>query len=249
MPAFPPRPNGPDAESPLDAAVRAALATAAYALVHTAFASHRAKRLAADLAGEEVARGWYRLAYNAQAVAGLGLLGAYVWRHRGPFVWHTQGPARTGLRVLQGVAIGTFLKALWDAGLGDLSGARPARDYLLGRPLRPVPDGQGPLEDDAGHPAPRGISLHTRQPANAFIVPVLWVVPGARAGWVGMSVAFTAYAVLGSWSSQRRLRARWGAEYAAYEASGVPFLVPTAHVVEGARAPAFGDETGAERAA
>lgn len=249
MSAFPPRPRDPDAEPPLGAAVRAALATAAYAFVHTALASHRAKRLAADLAGEEATRGWYRLAYNAHAVAGLGLLGAYVWRHRGPFVWHTHGPARAAVRVLQGVAIGAFLKGLADSGLGDLSGARPARDYLLGRPLRPVPDGQGPLEDDAGHPAPRGLGLHTRQPVNAFIVPVLWVVPSARAGWVGMSVAFTAYAVLGAWRGERMLGARWGAEYEAYQASGVPFLVPAAHAVAAVPAPEFGDETGVEWAA
>lgn len=241
-----PRPDRhPTTETAAGAAARAAAATVVYALVHTALASHRAKRAAARLAGEEVARGWYRAAYNAHAVAGLGVLGAYVWRHRGPFVWHARGAERAAVRGAQFVAIGTFLKALADAGLGDLSGARPARDWLLGRPLRPVPDGQGPFEDDAGRPAPRGLSLRTRNPANAGIILAMWIVPSARAGWVGMSAAFTAYAVAGAWRGERMLGARWGTEYAAYQRSGVPFLVPSAHAVAGARSA----ETGAERAA
>jgi hypothetical protein len=247
MPARPDR--HPTPEPAASAALRAAAATAAYALAHTLFATHAAKRLAARLAGEDRARGWYRVAYNVQAVAGLGLLGAYVWRHRGPFVWHPAGAARAALRVGQAASLAAFGKALWDAGLGDLSGVRPARDYLTGRPLRPVPDGQGPFEDDAGRPAPRGLSLRVRQPTNFFIVPVMWVVPSARAGWVGMSAAFTAYSVLGAARGERMLRARWGAAERAYQTSGVPFLVPAAHEVPAARVVGRAGETGAGRAA
>jgi hypothetical protein len=243
------RPAPPAPESAAAAALRAAAATAAYALLHSALASHRAKRAAARLAGERAARGWYRVFYNAQALAATAALGAYVWRHRGPVVWATRGGARTLARAGQVGAVGVFLKALADAGLGDLTGARPARDWLLDRPLRPVPDGQGPFEDDAGRPAPRGLSWRTRQPANAFIVPVLWVVPSARAGWVGMSAAFTAYAVAGSWSSERRMRARWGEAYEAYRQSGVPFLVPAAHAPASAGSVTAPAETGVGRAA
>lgn len=220
------RPAPPAPESAVAAALRAAAATAAYALLHSALASHGAKRAAARLVGEHAARGWYRVAFNGHALVATAALGAYVWRHRGPVVWETRGAARGVVRAAQLVAIGAFVKALADAGLGDLSGARPARDWLFGRPLRPVPDGQGPFEDDAGRPAPRGLSWRTRQPSNAFVVPVLWVVPGARAGWVGMSAVFTLYAVAGSWHSERMLRARWGPAFEAYRASGVPFLVP-----------------------
>jgi hypothetical protein len=116
MPARPDR--HPTPEPAASAALRAAAATAAYALAHTLFATHAAKRLAARLAGEDRARGWYRVAYNVQAVAGLGLLGAYVWRHRGPFAWHPDGAARAPAAGGQVLATGTFLKALWDAGWG-----------------------------------------------------------------------------------------------------------------------------------
>ena len=233
----------------LPAALRSAAATALYGAVHSALATHAAKRAAARVAGERAARGWYRVAYNAQAAAALAALGAYVWRHRGPVVWRARGPARLALRGAQAAAAGAFLRALWDAGLGDLSGLRPARDHLAGRPLRPVPDGQGPYEDDAGRPAPRGLSWRTRQPANAFIVPVLWLVPSARAGWVGLSAAFTAYAVLGSWSSERRLRARWGAPYEAYRRAGVPFLIPSVRPAGPAAAAPPPAETAATAAA
>lgn len=242
-----PAPSPP--ESALFAALRAAAATAAYALLHSTLASHGAKRAAARLVGERAARGWYRVAYNGHALAATAALGAYVWRHRGPVVWETRGAARGAVRVVQVVAIGTFLKALVDAGLGDLSGARPARDLLRGRPLRPVPDGQGPFEDDGGRPAPRGLSWRTRNPANVFIVPVLWAVPSARAGWVGMSAVFTAYAVAGSRHGERMLRARWGPAFAAYQASGVPFFMPAARGVGGVRAVDALPETTRERVA
>lgn len=243
------RPAPPAPESARAAALRAAVATVAYTLLHSALASRGAKRAAARLAGERAARGWYRVFYNAHALAATAALGAYVWRHRGPVVWETRGAARGAVWAAQGIAVGIFFTALVDAGLGDLSGARPARDWLLGRPLRPIPDGQGPFEDDAGRPAPRGLAWRTRNPSNVFIVPVLWIVPSARAGWVGMSVVFTAYAVAGSWASEQRLRARWGPAFAAYRASGVPFLVPAAHAVSGMRVVTAPPETGAGRLA
>jgi hypothetical protein len=249
-------------ESATSAALRTAAAAAAWAALHSLFASHAAKRRAARAVGERTARGWYRVAYNAQAAATTAALGAYVWRHRGPVLYEARGPARLLARGAQAVAAAAFLRALYDGGIGDLSGARPAADWLAGRPLRPVPDGQGPVEDDAGRPAPRGLSLHTRNPANAFIVPVLWVAPRVRAGWAGMAAVFTAYSVAGSWHGERMMRARWGEAFAAYQRSGVPFLVPRATPVRdvapgaaglggpaadpaGDRRPAIGPEPGA----
>jgi hypothetical protein len=220
------------------AALRTALATVAWAALHSALASHAAKRRAARVAGERTARGWYRIAYNAQAVATTAALGAYVWRHRGPVVYEAHGSVRLLVRGAQAAAVATFLRALYDGGIGDLSGARPLAAWLAGRPLRPVPDGQGPLEGDDGRPAPRGLSFHTRNPANAFIVPVLWVAPRVRAGWAGMSAVFTAYSVAGSWHAERMMRARWGDAFAEYQRSGVPFLVPRARPVIPPTAPA-----------
>ena len=223
--APPPAPP-PDRESAARAALRTAAATVVWAAVHSALASHAAKRRAARVAGERTARGWYRVAYNAQAVATTAALGAYVWRHRGPVVYEARGTGRLVVRGAQAAAVAAFLRALYDGGPGDLSGARPLAAWFAGRPLRPVPDGQGPVEDDLGRPAPRGLSLHSRNAVNAFIVPVLWVAPRVRAGWAGMGAVLTAYAVAGSWHGERMLRARWGDAYAAYQRSGVPFLVP-----------------------
>ncbi len=219
-------------DSAAGAALRTAAATVAWAALHSALAAHAAKRRAARLAGERATRGWYRVAYNAQAVAATAALGAYVWRHRGPVVYEATGAARPLVRGAQAAAVALFLRSLYDGGIGDLSGLRPLAAWLGGRPLRPVPDGQGPVEDDAGRPAPRGLSFHTRNPANAFIVPPLWVAPRVRAGWAGMSAVLTAYAVAGSWHTERRLRARWGDAFAAYQQSGVPFFVPRLRAVD-----------------
>lgn len=213
-------------ESALAAALRTAAAAAVWGLVHSLLASHAVKRRAAQRVGERTARGWYRVAYNAQAVVTTAALGAYVWRHRGPVVYEAHGAARLLVRGAQAAVLAGFLRALYDGGLGDLSGVRPVADWLGAGPLRPIPDGQGPVEGADGRPAPRGLALHTRNPANAFIVPVLWVAPRVRAGWAGMSAAFTVYAVAGSLHSERMLRARWGAAFAAYQRSAVPFFVP-----------------------
>jgi len=239
-------PERPAAEPAARAALRTALATIAWAALHSALASHAAKRRAARLVGERAARGWYRVAYNAQAVATTAALGTYVWRHRGPVVYEATGPARLLVRAAQAAAIATFLRSLYDGGLGDLSGVRPAAAWATGRPLRPIPDGQGPVESDDGRPAPRGLALRTRNPANAFIVPVLWVAPRVRAGWAGMSAVLTAYAVAGSWHAERMLWARWGAPYAEYRRSGVPFFVPAVRPVRDGETPR---ETASARAA
>jgi hypothetical protein len=236
-PAAPP----PAPESAAAAALRTAAAALVWGAVHSALASHAAKRRAARAVGERAARGWYRAAYNAQAVATTAALGAYVWRHRGPVVYEARGAARPAVIAAQALAIAAFLRALYDGGLGDLSGVRPLAAWGAGGPLRPVPDGQGPVEDDQGRPAPRGLSLHTRNPSNFFIVPVLWIAPRVRAGWAGMSAALTAYAVAGSWHGERMMLARWGRPYAAYRASGVPFLVPRLRPVpDAARVAALG---------
>jgi hypothetical protein len=229
-------PSPPAAEPAAHAALRAAAATLVWSAAHSLLASHAAKRRAARVAGERTARGWYRVAYNAQAVATTAALGAYVWRHRGPVVYEAAGAARPLVRGAQAVAVAAFLRALYDGGIGDLSGLRPLAAWLRGGPLRRVPDGQGPVEDDAGRPAPRGLSFHTRNPANAFIVPVLWVAPRVRAGWAGMSAVFTAYSVVGSLHAERMMRARWGEAFAAYQRSGVPLLVPRLRPVRPARA-------------
>jgi len=238
-------PESPATESAARAALRAAAATVAWAAVHSLFASHAAKRRAERAAGARLARGWYRVAYNAQAVATTAALGAYVWRHRGPVVYEARGRVRPLVVAAQAVAVAAFLRALYDGGLGDLTGVRPARAWLRGEPLRPIPDGQGPPESDAGLPAPRGLGRHTRNPANTFIVPALWIAPRVRAGWAGMSAVFTAYAVAGSWHGERMMRARWGDAFAAYQQSGVPFFVPRVRPARTAAAVAPGDAPGA----
>jgi hypothetical protein len=233
-----PRGAPPDG-SAAGAALRAAGATVAWAALHSALASHAAKRRAARLAGERAARGWYRVAYNAQSVAATAALAAYVWRRRGPVLYEARGAARPLVLGAQAAAAALFVRALYDGGIGDLSGLRPLAAWLGGRPLRPVPDGQGPVEDDAGRPAPRGLSRYTRNPSNVFIVPVLWVAPRVRAGWAGMSAVLTAYTVVGSWHGERMMRARWGDAFAAYQRSGVPFYLPRLRPVDApaARAP------------
>jgi hypothetical protein len=169
------------------AALRTAARHGRVRRVHSLFASHAAKRLR-------------RLGRRASAprAAGTGVAVQRAGRRPPrPRLGATSAPPRAGaLRGARaaratlvrraGVASPAFLRALYDGGIGDLSGARPSP---TGSPAArsPRPRRPGGREDDAGRPARAGLSLHTRNPANAFIVPALWVAPRVRAGWAGMS--------------------------------------------------------------
>lgn len=208
-----------------DAAVRVALATAAFSLVHSLLASRRAKQLAERVVGARTARGGYRLAYNGVAIGMTLGLTAYVMRRRGPMVYTLHGPAAALVRAGQLAGLGAALRASLDAGFADLSGFGPAWRWITGGPIAPVPDGQGPSERRPGEPTPHGTFARTRNPLNFYVIPVLWLAPRASAGRIGLNAVFTAYCVLGSWHANAMLAERHGTVWSEYEAK-VPLVLP-----------------------
>ena len=208
-----------------ESAIRVAIATAAFSVVHSLLASHAAKRAAERLVGERVARGGYRLAYNGVSIAMTLGLTAYVLRHRGPWVYSLHGPAAALVRAGQLAALATAGRAAIEAGFADLSGFGPLWRWAAGGSLAPIPDGQGPSENAPGEPTPHGLFARSRNPLNFYVIPVLWLAPRATAGRIGLNAVFTGYCVLGSEHGNAMLRERHGEGWRGYE-GGVRLMGP-----------------------
>ncbi|HZF67779.1 MAG TPA: hypothetical protein VEZ47_07070 [Gemmatirosa sp.] len=213
----------PQPTSARAAAARAAVACGVWALVHSALAGRRAKRRAAAVVGGRAADGWYRAAYNAQSVASFGALVWWLARHRGPVVYDVHGPARVALRAVQGAGVVLFVRAALGAGLGPLSGVPHAWAWLNGRPVPPMPDGQGPDERAPGVLAVRGPFDRHRQPLNLAALLVIAAAPRASAARATSNALLAAYLVAGGRHTERLLLARHGDAYARYRAV-TPYL-------------------------
>jgi hypothetical protein len=218
-------------------AAKILLATAAYAAVHSLLASRAAKDAAARVAGTRQRNGWYRVAFNAQAVAGFGALAWWGWRLPDRALWRARGATRVALHLVQlgGLALGW--RAVRQVGAARMLGLASARAWLAGHAdVPPEPEAQGPAPSEH---APDGALVTgdafatSRHPLNVAPLPVLWAMPVMTTNLAAFNAAATLYLVLGSRHEESRLRRAYGARYEAYRRSGVPFYVPTHRRVDG----------------
>ena len=206
---------------------KAALATAAYALLHTGLATEAAKAAAERAVGTRARNAFYRPMFNAVAVAStVGLL-AYVWRLPDRRLWRVRGPAAGVMRIGQGLSLGYLIWTALSQDTLGFTGLPQLWAYLRGqRDVPPEPAAQGPaLDERTGRIAAVGPFARVRQPANVAFVPMLWLNPTMTAKWATFAAAVTGYSVLGSLHAERLLRDAYGAAYRAYQRD-VPRLVP-----------------------
>lgn len=164
------------------------------------------------LAGDVLKRAFgagYRLAFNLIAVvhmAGVFAVGAWLL---GPVA-----APPTSLTVLHLVGWAMLLIALRDYDLGLFSGLKQLRAAQAGQPLT---DDDGPLVVE-------GLHRYVRHPLYVGAFVILW--SGAY-GALGVATAAwgSTYLLLGTWSEERRLSARFGDDYAAYRKQ-VPAFLP-----------------------
>ena len=201
------------------AVLHALAACAAWALVHSALAGRRAKRVAARTAGARTADGWYRAAYNAQSIATFGALVWWLARHRGPTVYTTCGASRLAVRAAQGAGLVRFARAAFAAGVGPLSGIPHAWAWLTARAVPPMPDAQGPDEHAPGALAVRGPFVARRHALNEAALLVTLAAPRASVARLTANAVLGAYLVLGARHSEALLLDRHGAAYARYRAA------------------------------
>ncbi|MCU0627516.1 MAG: hypothetical protein MUF21_13675 [Gemmatimonadaceae bacterium] len=209
------------------APLRVLAATAAFALVHSALASRRAKALARTALGERASDGWYRAAYNVHAVVSFTALAWWARRLPDRTLWEAHGPWRALLHAAQlgGLALGTL--AARDVGYARIAGVASVRAWLRGDArVPPAPEAQGPAPDDDGEFRARGPFRASRHPLNVAPLPVLWCMPRMTVNLATFNAAATLYLVLGSRHEEARLRAAHGDAYERYRRSGIPFYLP-----------------------
>ena len=215
----------------LGSVVRILAATAAFAVVHSALASARAKHLAARaLGGGERGRrrrdAFYRPLYNAQAAVASAALVRYVAKLPDRELYHVRGAAGVLMRSGQALALGCFVAAVRRVGLLRFVGAPPLIAHLSGKPVPPPMEAQGPARDDAGRIDGGGVFRMSRHPLNFVGVPLLWLNPRMTVNLATFAAAATVYFYVGSIHEERRLRRAYGAPYQRYVESGAPFFLP-----------------------
>jgi hypothetical protein len=209
-------------------ALRIVAATAAFALVHSLLASHRAKQAAQRVAGDRARDGWYRAFYNAQAVVTTAALATYARRLPDRTLYEVHGALRVLMRAGQLAGLALAAQALREVGVLRFAvGATAGPDTrAAGAPAGAI-EGQGPAVDASGESVRVGAAFAlSRHPLNLAPLPILWLHPRMTANLAAFSAVTTLHLVAGSWHEERRLAASYGDAYDAYRRSGVPFLLP-----------------------
>ncbi len=209
-------------------ALRIVAATAAFALVHSLLASHRAKQAAQRVAGDRARDGWYRAFYNAQAVVATAALAAYARRLPDRTLYEVHGPLRMLMRAGQLAGLALAAQAVREVGVLRFAAGATAGPNTLGASAPPAAiEGQGPALDATGESVHVGAAFGlSRHPLNLAPLPILWLHPRMTANLAAFNAVTTLYLVAGSWHEERRLAAAYGDVYDAYRCSGVPFFLP-----------------------
>lgn len=209
------------------AAARTALATAGFALLHSALASRPAKDAFERAAGTRARNALYRPLFNGIAIASSALLARYLWKQPARTLYHVQGPAAALLGAGQVLAASMATAAASEIGVTRIGGLPGLAAWLTGRrhiPREPEAQTLDPSTDGRIHP--HGPFRASRQPLNFWPIPLLWLKPKMTTTAAAFNLVSTAYFYLGSIHSERRLEQRYGPSYRAYQCSGANFFLP-----------------------
>lgn len=213
--------------------LKMAIATVAFAAVHSALATHAAKRAAGRLVGETRRDAGYRLFFVGQSLLGFAALTAYAVRLPRRTLYRVGGPGAALLRLGQMLGVLQLLAGLREIGVARWSGVDNLLAWRRGRPIPFGPVAQGP-EFTAGRFAAGGPFRWSRHPLNFAGLPIFWLTPHMTTRRLGFNLACTAYFLLGSAHEEARLAAAYGDAFRAYAGSGVPFFWPAFRAGRGA---------------
>jgi hypothetical protein len=204
---------------------RVLAATVAFALLHSALASRRAKAAAAKVLGPRLGRGLYRALFNAQATVTSAALLLYVRQLPDRELYVVRGPLAVLMRAGQAAGLLLLLHTVRDVGVLPITGGSSLMRLWRGEDaLPPEPEGQGPSLHEHGGLKLRGAFLRSRHPLNLAPVPILWLNPRMTRNLAVFSATATVYFWVGSCREERRLLTAYGDPYRAYVNSTVPFF-------------------------
>lgn len=208
----------------MSAMLKTALATAAFAAVHSALAGTRVK----DAVAARVPHGreLYRAAYNAQAAVTFGALVWFIARQPKRTIYRVKGPAAALLRLGQAGGIVFAAAAARATGIATLSGVDNVLAVLTGAKPRPVPAAQGPEADENGALRIEGPFRLVRHPLNLAPLAPFWLTPHMTTRRLAFNLVATAYFVVGSLHEEQRLLRQYGEAYERYRRGDVPFYLP-----------------------
>lgn len=205
---------------------KAAIATVAFGLCHSAVASTKAKRLAAQKLGDRHRDGLYRPFYIAQSFVTFGALSAYLLALPRRELYRVRGPGVALMRAGQATGLVWALLAARAVGIPQISGLSNLVAWLRGEDPGPEPEAQGPAREATGGLRVTGPFRYSRHPLNLSPLPVFWLQPVMTTRLLGFNVIATLYLVLGSAHEERRLERTYGEPYRAYLDDGPPFYLP-----------------------
>lgn len=210
----------------MKASLKVAVATAAFAVVHSLLASDAAKDAAARLVGRRRRDGLYRAFYNTQALATFGMLVAFINRMPSRTLYRQRGRVAVAMRVGQMLGLVWAYRAAREVGIARLAGLPNVVALAAGEPIPQGPAAQGPERHPSGALSTGGPFRWSRHPLNLAPIAVFWLTPHLTTRRLAFNAVATAYFVLGSVHEERRLRALYGDDYDAYLQGGAPFFLP-----------------------
>lgn len=207
---------------------KTALATLAFATIHSALASRQVKQAAARLAGRERSEAVYRVLYVGQGLLSFAALTAYCGSLPVHTVYRIRGVSALLLRAGQLAGVVHLLAGLREVGLKRWAGVDKLQAWRQRRKMPIAPIAQGPELADDGSLSTGGTYRWSRHPLNFAGVPLFWLTPHMTTRRLAFNAVGTAYLMLGSLHEEARLRDAYGEEYERYLHSGVPFFWPGA---------------------
>jgi hypothetical protein len=209
----------------MGSALKVALATGVFAVVHSLLATTSAKDAIATRF--RFGRELYRVGYNTQALITFGALVWYIARRPKRTLYRIHGPLAGLLRLGQLGGIGWAVVAARATGVSTLSGADNLVAISQGMPMSQAPAAQGPEADEAGALRIRGPFTLVRHPLNVAPLAPFWLTPHMTTRRLAFNIIATGYLIIGSVHEEKRLRHMYGEQYGEYQRSGVPFFLPS----------------------
>lgn len=206
--------------------IKTAIATFAFAAVHSLLASRQAKRVVADMVGSKRSEATYRVFYVGQGLLTFAALTAYCDSLPKQTIYQLRGPAALLVRAGQIAGIVQLLAGLRQVGLKRWAGWDRLQAWRRGVDLPIAPVAQGPEMAEDGSLSASGPFRWSRHPLNFAALPLFWLTPHMTTRRFAFSAVGTAYMVLGSLHEEARLRAAYGEVYERYLQSRVPFFIP-----------------------
>lgn len=207
-------------------AVRMGLATIAFAVVHSALATHRAKSMAAEMAGERRRDASYWLFFVSQSVVTCAMLIAYARRLPVRTLYRAHGVVALALRAGQVAGLLHLAASAHQIGLSRLAGLDNVRAWRQGSRIPPGPFAQGPEIEADGRLGVGGFFRWSRHPLNFSAVPIFWLAPHMTTRRLAFNLVSTLYFIAGSKQEEARLHDAYGQAYLDYCNSPVPFYWP-----------------------